>query len=353
MNGVANSSTIRKPVIHHLHELQWRLTWAVLAIIAGSTLAYSVSTWLLAVIQKPLGQTLYYTAPMGGFNFLLKLCLAVGFVLALPVILYQVFAFLGPLLSGRNRLTIIKYTSWSFILACIGILFAYFISLPSALQFLSQFGGESIRSLITVDQYFNFALAYLVGFALMFQVPLVVLFINRIKPLKPSKMMRLQRYIILFSFIAAAMLTPTPDPFNQTIMALPAILLYQIGILLVWLINRPKNSVAVAVVPEDVEGYDDTLTGVPRQVPVSVVGVLATRITPQDTASATPRIARSTSRRSIDGFVIRGTDQQQLPQRPVTGDVFTSTKSLQSPQSPLQVKRYFDVMNPPARPLKT
>lgn len=234
--------TAKKPFIEHVHELQKRLTWSVLALAIGGSIAYGFYQPLLDLVQRPLGQTLYYTSPTGGFSFLFKICLAAGFVLALPVILYHIFGFLGPLLKRRQRASIVAYTMWSFNLAYAGVLFAYFISLPAALHFLAKFGGAGVQSLITVDEYFNFALAYLAGFAILFQLPLLVLFINKINPLKPSKMMGAQRYVILISFIVAAILTPTPDPFNQLLMAAPAIMLYQVGIVLVLLVNRRRHS---------------------------------------------------------------------------------------------------------------
>lgn len=317
MNSAQDSSTIRKPVIHHLHELQKRLTWSILAVIAGAGIAYSVHMWLFSVIQRPLNETLYYTSPMGGFNFLVKLCLVVGLVLALPVILYQFFSFLGPLLKKKHKLTITAYTLWSFDLACLGILFAYFVSLPSALHFLSQFGGSNVQSLITVDEYFNFALAYIVGFALMFQVPLVVLFINRIKPLRPSKMMGAQRYIILFSFIAAAILTPTPDPVNQAIMALPAILLYQVGIVLVWLVNRGKpqatsSKVAVARKVDSLQSVHNKPTLHDMPLPGAVQSSAPQLAAPAVISARSERSFNRAVRRNIDGFIIRPNNQQAV-----------------------------------------
>lgn len=306
MNSAEDQSTIRKPVIQHVHELQKRLTWSVLAVVAGAVAAYSVNGWLLHAIQHPLGQTLYYTSPMGGFNFLLKLCLAFGFISALPVILYNIFAFLGPLLKKHHKLLIVSYTLWSFNLACAGVLFAYFVSLPSALHFLSQFGGQSIQSLITVDEYFNFALAYLAGFALIFQVPLLILFINRIKPLKPSKMMKAQRFIILFSFIGAAILTPTPDPLNQTIMALPAVLLYQVGIILVWANNRSKAKRRVTRPSVSTPAYtsiEEVVTDIVETVVEPIDSITHAARSLANTNPEPPVIRRRMSRRSIDGIL--------------------------------------------------
>ncbi|MGC1176814.1 MAG: twin-arginine translocase subunit TatC [Candidatus Saccharimonadales bacterium] len=238
MNSAKDASTIHKPFVEHVHELRKRLMWVVLFVTIFGGAAYSVHQRLLNILQKPLGQTLYYTSPTGGFSFLFKVCLVAGFILALPVVLYHLFEFMGPLLKRKARFIIVKYTLCSFLLAYAGMLFAYFVSLPAALHFLTRIGGTGIKSLIGVDEYFNFALAYVGGFALLFQLPLIVLFINRIKPLSPKKMMSTERYVIVISFIVAAVLTPTPDPLNQTIMALPIILLYQVSIGLVWFVNR-------------------------------------------------------------------------------------------------------------------
>lgn len=236
MNSV-EYGTIRKPFIAHLHELRARLVWSALAITLASGLGFLLHENILAVIQRPLGQTLYFTSPTGGFNFVFKMSITFGLVVALPVILYHAIQFLSPLVGSRSIKTT-SYVFWSLGLVYGGVLFAYLVSLPAALRFLTSFGGDNIQALITADEYFNFALAYLGGFALLFQIPLIMLFINKIITLKPSKLMGVQKYIILGSFIVAAILTPTPDPFNQLIMALPIILLYQIGVILIWTTNH-------------------------------------------------------------------------------------------------------------------
>lgn len=241
MNGV-KADMVKRPFIEHVRELQIRLTWCAAAVAAGGFGAYMIHPSLLELIRRPLGQALYYTSPVGGFNFIFKLCFVTGIIVALPVILYHCFSFAGPLINKARKKLIISFAAWSFILAIAGVLFGYFISLPAALHFLTAFGGDNIQSLIRADEYFNFALAYIAGFALIFQVPVVMLFINRIKPLPPGIMMKSQRYVILASFILSAILTPTPDPVNQAIMALPMVFLYQIGIVLVWLINRNKTN---------------------------------------------------------------------------------------------------------------
>lgn len=236
-------STHRQPLYEHVRELRKRVFISVLAIAAAGLGGYAIHEKLLRILQKPLGETLFYTSPTGGFSFVFKLCFFFGLVVSLPVVVYEISKFIGPAVRKVTRRTFVGVVFWSALLAAAGVLFAYFISLPAALRFLANFGGEGIESLITADEYFNFAMAYLIGFALLFQIPLITWFINRITPLKPGKMMRLQKWVVLASFVVAAVLTPTPDPFNQLLMAAPAILLYQLAIILVWLVNlrrRPK-----------------------------------------------------------------------------------------------------------------
>lgn len=244
-----------KPFLAHIHELRNRIVWSLLALLVGSGVSYGIHQQLTNLIQKPLNKTLYFTSPAGGLNFLVKLCITFGIIFALPVVLFQIVKFFYPLLEKQHKKAVLPYLACSVVLAYSGVLFGYFVSLPNALQFLSSFGGPTVDALITVDEYYNFVLAYLLGFALLFQLPIIVLFMNRIKPLKPGSMMGAQRYIILGSFVLAAILTPTPDPINQTIMALPAVILYQASIFLVWWVNRRRKVIPQIVlddIPADV-----------------------------------------------------------------------------------------------------
>lgn len=191
---------------------------------------------------------------------MIQLCVSFGVVITMPVIFYNLTKFVSPLLKKSQKKYVLRYSIYSILLAYSGVLFAYFISLPAALNFLTNFGGENVSSLITVDEYYSFALAYLLGFAILFQLPIIILFINKIKPLKPSGMMRAQKWVIVISFAVAAILTPTPDPINQTIMALPAVVLYQLGIVLVWFANRKSTMIIKDMVniPDDLNiGQED------------------------------------------------------------------------------------------------
>lgn len=135
-----------------------------------------------------------------------------------------------PHLSGSR---ILAFVLWSVDLALAGVMFAYFVSFPSALAFLYDFAPETVSALITVDEYIRFAVIYIGGFALMFQLPLLILLINSGRPMPPRKLLKSQKYIVLGSFIAAALITPTPDPINQMMLALPPILLFYTSVLII------------------------------------------------------------------------------------------------------------------------
>jgi sec-independent protein translocase protein TatC len=231
-----------KSIKSHIKEMRNSFLWVVLALCVGGFTSYLFHTQLIDIVQQPLGKTLFFTSPAGGLNFLIKLCFTFAVIFVLPVLMYQIVKFFYPLMEKGHKRAVIPFIVSSIILAYAGVVFAYLVSLPNALSFLSNFGGQNIEALITADEYYDFVLAYLLGFALMFQIPVIVLFINKIKPQKPGKMMGIQRYIILGSFIIAAILTPTPDPVNQTIMAAPAVVLYQFAVLCVWRINKKNNN---------------------------------------------------------------------------------------------------------------
>lgn len=232
----------------HLKELRRRSIWIGVALVAGGVAGFVFNTQIQGIIIKPLGQTLYYTSPAGGLSFSIQICFLVGMLAAAPVMIYQLLRFAQPVsVKITSRLMLVVLPS-SLLLAAMGIAFAYFVSLPSALRFLTNFGSESIHALITVNEYMTFVIAYLAGCALIFQLPLVFLLINRIRPLPPKSLARLQKPVIIGSFIAAAILTPTPDPINQLIMVAPIILLFEFSCILVLASNHAKNKKPVETI---------------------------------------------------------------------------------------------------------
>lgn len=265
----------------HVQELRGRLMWTLLFVAIGAGVGYALHGHLLEIMQRPLNDTLYYTNPTGAFSFIIKICTVFGIIVALPMALYQVFAFFEPLIAVKTRRMLTLYVFVSVLLAGSGILFAYYISLPAALHFLVNFGGEGIESLITANEYFNFVLAYIAGFAVLFQLPLIILFINKVTPLTPRKLLGGTRYMVLGSFVVAAVITPTPDPFNQALMAGPIILLYFLSVLVVAVINHQSRAQrqqarqqAELSAPDewlDVLSKEAELASAPISVPVALI----------------------------------------------------------------------------------
>lgn len=314
---VSNQSQL-PTFLEHIQELRRRLFWVVGVIFIASAAAYPFLDMILSVLTAPLGgQQLYYLTPVGGFSFSIKICLYMGILIAVPCFMYHLYRYLEPLIGNHLRQPTLLYLGAATALAVIGVLFAYFISLPGALHFLTSMELKNIQAMLTVDSYLGFVMTYLIGAALLFQIPLLLIIINRFTPLKPSKLMKVQRYVIVGSFIIAAIISPTPDIMNQLLLALPIIAMYNLGVLIVWLQNRRQQPAAVQKVePQPSVPERSTqevpqkpvLVAQPKQPPRALDGFVQPKVLGGVRPAGTLRpAARRGSRpivpaRSIDGF---------------------------------------------------
>jgi sec-independent protein translocase protein TatC len=217
------------------------------------TAAYFVQQQLVHVLLKPAnGQHFIYTSPGGGIGFLFEVCTDVAVILSLPLLVYEVLGFLRPLLEREVRRFVTRCVAVSGALAALGLVFGYFLGLPLALHFLShQFTTSQITPLLTISEYMSFVTVYLAGSALLFQIPLVLIIINRIKPLSPKGLIGVERWVIVIAFVAAMLMAPTINVVDQLIIAGPMILAYQVGVGAIWWTNRrPKRSKHVAALME-------------------------------------------------------------------------------------------------------
>jgi sec-independent protein translocase protein TatC len=224
--------------LNHLLELRARISIYFFVLIAASAICFYFNSYILRILLLPINQKLFYTSPAGGLDFIIKIALFGGFILSLPVFLYQILKFVEPALPVNANLTIGVFLISSIILTGLGLSFAYFVSLPSALYFLTSFGSDQIEALITANEYFSFVTRYLLGFAIFFQLPLILLSINKFYRLKTFSLSKAQRWVITGGFIIAAILTPTPDLVNQGLMALPLIIIYYLSIVVIWFVNK-------------------------------------------------------------------------------------------------------------------
>lgn len=239
---MSDARELRKyPVRQHLNELRNRLLIAAASVLAATLVCFALRDQILSLLARPFDNPLYYTSPTGGLELAIGISLGAGVVVAFPVIVYECLAFLVPLLPVKAKCYITGYLIASWCLLLSGISFAYYVSLPAALSLLSAFSSQQIKALISADQYLTFIAAYLGGFGILFQLPVILLLLDAIVPLAPKKLMSYLPYVILVSFIAAAILTPTPDPINQTIMALVPITLYILTVGIIFLKSRRRR----------------------------------------------------------------------------------------------------------------
>ncbi len=228
----------------HIHELRRRLTWPALILIVGAGLGYIFHGPIISFLQAPLNQTLYYNTPAGGFNFIMKICFILGITLAIPVLIYNIISFIEPAVEKKITRKIITFvTILSLVLGLMGAAFAYFVVLPVSLKFFGNVNISGVKPLISADDYLNFALTCIISFILLFQIPLLVLFINHIKPMSPRKLLKYEKYVIVGSLAIALILPFTYDPLSQFLIALPIIVLYNLSVVLVWMANREKRKV--------------------------------------------------------------------------------------------------------------
>ncbi|MES2630687.1 MAG: twin-arginine translocase subunit TatC [Patescibacteria group bacterium] len=218
----------------HLKELRTRLLIVALFFIVGACLAYAFQPQVVDAVLAPLkGETLIYLNPAGGFNFIFLISIYAGLALAIPILIQQLYAFIRPALPPKGQKRSSTLIIGSFILLLAGILFGYFVAVPNALTFLYSFADSYIDASLTAESYLNFIIAYTIGIGLVFQIPLLLLLVNSIKPLTPGGLMKSEKWVLLISVVIAAIITPTPDPVNQLLIAGPVIIVYQIGVVII------------------------------------------------------------------------------------------------------------------------
>ena len=224
-------------ILAHLEELRWRLIRSIIAVIVCSGICYYFIEDIMAFISQPVGK-LYYLQPSEAFFTYLKVSICCGFILALPIVFYQLWCFVLPALTIKERYIAAVIVPSSVILFLSGLAFSFFLVMPAALKFFGGFGSESLLPMFSVARYFDFLFSFILPFGFVFELPLVVVIAAKLGLLSSKFLGAKQRYVIFFSFVIGAIITPTPDIFTQTMIALPMIVLYELSYLIVRFILR-------------------------------------------------------------------------------------------------------------------
>lgn len=214
-------------LVAHLEELRARILRAIAAVAVGSIISYWFIDEIMAYITLPVGK-LYYLQPAEAFLMYVKITVFSGFLLALPVIFYQIWRFILPALTVKERVVIGLLVPSSVLLFFAGLAFAFFLVLPAAVRFFMGMGSDALAPMFTLHQYFDFMLSILLPFGAVFELPLVLVVLARFGIVTSAFMRSKRKHIILWAFVLGALLTP-PDVFTQTMIALPLILLYELS----------------------------------------------------------------------------------------------------------------------------
>jgi len=233
----------KQTISEHVNELRIRLVRSALVFLVGGAVGYIFRNPLTEIIRKPLHETLYYSSPAGGFNFVMKICFITGLLLALPVLVYNVIGFIQPALKNPlTRKHVRRLALLSGLLAASAVIFVYFNVLPTSLHFFQGFQTSNIKALISTETYLNFVTNAMITFILIFQIPLLMLFIDKIRPTPPRTLLKYERHVIVGSLVIAILLPFTYDPVTQFIIAVPIVVLYNLSILLLWLAHRHPSA---------------------------------------------------------------------------------------------------------------
>ncbi|MEW6326316.1 MAG: twin-arginine translocase subunit TatC [Thermodesulfobacteriota bacterium] len=239
--------TEKLPLTAHLEELRRCLVISFMAIGIGFLFSYAFAQEIFDLLARPLYRllpprdVLIFTGYPEAFFLYLKLAFLAGVVEASPVILYQVWRFIEPGLYEHEKKMAIPFVLASTFFFVCGLLFAYFVVFPVAFKFFLGYNSEYLSAVPTIGEYFSFATRLLLAFGLVFEFPVVMCFLARMHVVTVSFLRRNRKYAILGIFILAALLTPTPDVVNQLLMAGPLLLLYELSILLIWLMERKSG----------------------------------------------------------------------------------------------------------------
>ncbi len=242
----------------HLEELRKRIVWAVVWLLVGCAAGWFMKDFVVDdVLFRPLleivsrhsesvgeelsnqqNAVLQNLSPMGVPFFYFKIVLVVGFVLAFPMILYQLWLFVGPGLYDSERSWAGKITVFTSICFLTGIAFAYFAMMPLMLNFAFSWEAPNIQTVIEINEYFSFMITIVLSAGLVFELPMIIMVLARVGLVTPEFLRKYRRHAIVLILIIAAILTPTPDPVGQLTFGIPVMLLYELSIIIAKFVRK-------------------------------------------------------------------------------------------------------------------
>lgn len=234
-------------LIGHLDELRKRLIFCLvpffIAVLFSAPLAKTFLTFLRIPASGVIDKLAFFS-PQEVAIVYMKIAIFSGLILSLPIILYQIWGFISPALEERQKKNAASFVFWAFFAFICGCAFGYLILIPFSLKFLISLAGAELTAVISLSKYIGFVLALAGGSGFAFELPVVIWLLTRLGIVNSRFLRQKRRYAVAIIFIAAAVITPTTDPFNMALMALPMLVLYELSI---WISrwNQPKPKPAL------------------------------------------------------------------------------------------------------------
>jgi sec-independent protein translocase protein TatC len=231
----------KMPFLEHLGELRIRIMRALIAVLVGTLIGLPFSQYLIDWLARPvtrLGYELVFTAPAEAFWVQMKVGIMAGLFVAAPAILWQVWGFVAPGLHSHEKKYAAPFVIVGSLLFLIGGAFSLFVVTPYALTFLLSYARPGLKPMITLENHIDFLLKFTLAFGAVFELPLIITLASRMGLVTAKVLAKNRKYAILGAFVIGAVLTPTPDAFNQALMAGPLIILYEVGIVCARLFGR-------------------------------------------------------------------------------------------------------------------
>ena len=253
----------KAPITEHLSELRSRILVSLIFIIIAFGVSFYFSEYIFRVLLSPLHSTLklslespyvtiiptknpdiklVFLAPAEALWMHIKISFISAFIISSPLVFYETWRFIAPGLLEHERRYAMPFVLTTSVLFSAGALFCFIIILPFAMNFLLTYKTENLQPMISVGKYIDFSLKFILAFGAIFELPVVVVFLTKMGIVTPQFLAENRKYAVLIAFIIAAVLTPTPDAFNQTLMAVPIIILYEAGIWASRLLSQKKKS---------------------------------------------------------------------------------------------------------------
>ena len=227
----------KRPILSHLKELQQRLIRSVIAVFVATVITFYFTPYIIEILKALAGDPNLIAIEMTeNLSNYMKVSMAGGIVLAMPYLVYHLIMFVSPALTSREKKYVYLILPWITLMFAAGVAFGYYVLIPKAAEFLLSFGAGIATPQIRIGNYISFVTRLLLSLGLVFEMPVITTFLARLGVITPKWLSSKRRIAIVFAFILAAIITPTFDPINQTLVAAPLVILYEISIWLAKLV---------------------------------------------------------------------------------------------------------------------